>query len=254
MEDNKPIYDEKVNFVIRSLTEGKSRQKISDELGYGNKKSMDIYLRRKNFRFNSDSQMYEPLIEEKKDTHIPSSSKVMEIISLLSKEGSDLKSVAKRLNFKSHIDMAEYLKIKGYIYDGDKGNYVKQIGRIEDDPDTKVSDKEANTLTTEVSKESTIESMVGMEEYLPILNILVRNKDKLIDLLTPQLSTGNIPRYAIGGTFVTKSVHMSNELDMMVRSFSSEKGINQRSIFEISLINFFKQYGYEAEVEALLEQ
>ncbi|UTW68535.1 hypothetical protein KHA80_13110 [Anaerobacillus sp. HL2] len=41
---------------------------------------------------------------------------------------------------------------------------------------------------------------------------------------------------------VTKSVHMSNQLDQMVRDYSSEKNIAQRDIFEIALVRFFLEF------------
>jgi hypothetical protein len=64
---------------------------------------------------------------------------------------------------------------------------------------------------------------------------------------------GQIPRYALPGAFVTKSVHMTNTLDQMVRDYSKEKNINQREIFEVALIEFFQKYGFECEVEAMLK-
>lgn len=265
MEDNKPIYDDKVKVIIRGLTEGKSREELAEQLKYTTYKSLDIYMRRKNFRYNSDNQMYEPLVEEKKDTHIPSSSRVMEIISLLSKEDNDPKSVAKRLGFKSHIEMADYLKVKGYVYDSEQNNYVKRTGKIDDEIEENLIDNDNNNYKdNEVSLSKSLTkngrqsiprsegNSESLEEYFPVLDILLKNKEKLIDLLTPQLDTGNIPRYSIGGTFVTKSVHMSSNLDAIIRDFSREKGINQRGIFEVALIEFFKKYGYEAEAETLI--
>jgi hypothetical protein len=61
-----------------------------------------------------------------------------------------------------------------------------------------------------------------------------------------------MPRYVVPGIFITKSVHMSNQIDQMVRDFSADKNISQRDIFEVALIEFFKKYGYDKEVEIML--
>jgi hypothetical protein len=37
-----------------------------------------------------------------------------------------------------------------------------------------------------------------------------------------------------------------------VRDFSKEKKISQREIFEVALVEFFRRYGYEREIETLL--
>ena len=73
--------------------------------------------------------------------------------------------------------------------------------------------------------------------------MLQKNKEKLVDMLIPQSDAGTIPRYALPGVVVTKSVHMVNPLDMMVRDFSREKNVSQRDIFAAALLEFFRKYG-----------
>lgn len=79
-----------------------------------------------------------------------------------------------------------------------------------------------------------------------VLRQLLDGKDKIE-------SEGNIPRYAVPGIFVTKSVHMTNHLDQLVRDFSKEKNISQRELFEVALVGMFQKYGYMDEIETLLE-
>jgi hypothetical protein len=76
----------------------------------------------------------------------------------------------------------------------------------------------------------------------------------LQSLLEASVASGQIPRFTLPGLFVTKSVHMTNALDKMVRDFSKEKNLNKREIFEVALIEFFQKYGYTREVETLLQQ
>lgn len=42
-------------------------------------------------------------------------------------------------------------------------------------------------------------------------------------------------------------------LDQMVQDFRKEKNIHQREILEVALTEFFQKYGYQREVETLLE-
>ncbi|GAB4074295.1 hypothetical protein GCM10028778_17980 [Barrientosiimonas marina] len=72
--------------------------------------------------------------------------------------------------------------------------------------------------------------------------------------MQPYGQGGEIPRYTIPGVGKTKTVQMIHSLDQMVTDFSREKNMSQRDIFEVALINFFKAYGYERQVEVLLNQ
>ena len=58
--ENEPIYDDKVKNVIRLLTEGVNREEIAKQMGYSNYKSLDMYVRRRNFHWDSDNQNYVP--------------------------------------------------------------------------------------------------------------------------------------------------------------------------------------------------
>jgi len=93
-----------------------------------------------------------------------------------------------------------------------------------------------------------------INRYLPILEILARNKEKLTKILVEDgaVESASIPRYIIPGVYTTKSVHMVSKLDNMIKDFSKEKNISQREIFEVALIQFFMKYGYEREVRELL--
>ncbi|GED34940.1 hypothetical protein P9761_24470 [Brevibacillus centrosporus] len=269
--DKKPIYDERVNEILRGLTEGKTRDELAEEFGYANYKSLDMHMRRRNFTWDRDKQTYMPIynrLEERDlEVSLTASSKAATVLSLFQKEGADARTIAKRLGFTDHRELAVYMKGKGYEWSSEAGNYVKMRGQVQEDlgndnsslQDFGEEDREAGQgqplgATTPVPVRFTQLEGGKLEKYLPLLEMLERNKDKLIDLLVPTAEDGKVPRYTIPGIFVTKSVHMTNTLDQLVRDYSKEKNISQRDIFTVALLDFFRRYGYEREVETLVGQ
>jgi hypothetical protein len=45
---------------------------------------------------------------------------------------------------------------------------------------------------------------------------------------------------------------MSDSLQDLAVEFCNQRNIKQRELFEVALIEFFKRYGYEYEIESLL--
>lgn len=260
--DKKPIYDDRVNEILRGLTEGKTRDELAEELGHKNYKTLDIYMRRKNFTWDRDKQTYVPIYSrlQNKDVEVSliASSKVATVLSLFEKEGSDARTIAKRLGFSDHRELADYMKGKGYDWSSEVGNYVKKYGQVLEEKPASPFQEEEGVIPTMVeltnhSQPVRNRSEKGqLEPFLPLLEMLEKNRDKLIDLLVPSAEGGKVPRYTVPGIFVTKSVHMTNTLDQLVREYSKEKNVSQRDIFAVALIDFFRRYGYEREVETLL--
>ncbi|WP_188066276.1 hypothetical protein [Brevibacillus brevis] len=262
--EKKPIYDERVNEILRGMVEGKTRDEIAQELGHKNYKTLDIYMRRKNFMWDRYKQAYVPIhtSTEKWDPSkdLMKSSMESTILSLFQKEGADAKTIAKRMGFQDHRELATYMKAKGYKWCSDTKNYVKEYGKL---ADTEMIYKEAGSnssmdIPMEELEEPFVATRTGltaqnqMDQYLSLLELLERNRGRLIDLIVPGSESGKVPRYAVPGVFVTKSVHMTNTLDQMVREYSKEKNISQRDIFAVALIEFFKRYGYEREISTLI--
>jgi len=59
-EVKSPVYDDRVKEIIRSLTEGKSREDIAKVLGHSTWHSSDMYMRRKGFIWDQSIQNYVP--------------------------------------------------------------------------------------------------------------------------------------------------------------------------------------------------
>jgi len=141
------------------------------------------------------------------------------------------------------------MKSKGFEWSQEAGNYLSVSPTMPNKEET------VATASNDTSLESSLSiANGGVEQFLPLLEWLALNKNGLQSLLEASVASGQIPRFTLPSLFVTKSVHMTNALDKMVRDFSKEKNLNKREIFEVALIEFFQKYGYTREVETLLQQ
>lgn len=133
MSDNKPIYDSRARKIIE-LLKFKTRDEAAEELGYKNYKSLDMYMRRKNFRYDSESGQYVPkenrVDKLNRDPKSYAPTKVVSIITAFEEANADPMLIAKQEGFKDHKEMAEYMANKSYEWNAYKNNYVKtKIGR-----------------------------------------------------------------------------------------------------------------------------
>lgn len=88
--------------------------------------------------------------------------------------------------------------------------------------------------SNDASLESSLSIRNGsVEQFLPLLEWLASNNTGLQSMLGASVVSGQIPRFILPGLFVTKSVHMTNTLDQMVRGFSKVKNINQLEILRL---------------------
>jgi hypothetical protein len=257
-EQDKPIYDDRVNEILRGLASGKTREELAEEAGNSNWKSIDMYMRRRNFIWDSRKQTYVPKLEPVEQDLLADSSKAGHVISLLSKEGADARTVAERLGFRDHRELAHYMNVKGYVWSNEVANYVKQVGEVVTNATEKAKEEHAITPPSssanvkDLSKES--RDTEGWERFLPLLEMLDKNRERLLDLIVPTSQMGTIPRFIVPGIAKTKTVQMMNTLEQLVVDFSREKNISQRELFEVALLEFFRKYGYEQEVERLLSR
>lgn len=241
-----PIYDDKVNLIIRSLGDGISREELAAQLKYRDYKGLDMYMRRRNFTWDSDAQNYKPVatrINKKKtiqeDTHKGKVSRIMQAF----KGGMDPKAVAKEYGFASHRELADYMTKKGYEWNGEEGNYVRKTG-IEsvEELQSKAS------LTSKEQKENQDKTSTDKDDEL--FHLVKTLYEKLN--ITSDPIVDRVPRYLVSGIAKTKSVQLSHLLHQLVEDFSYEKNITQRQIFETAIIDFLRKYGYKHEVDTLL--
>ena len=242
---DKPIYNSKVNKILE-LLKFKTRDEAAVELGYKNYRGMDQYMRRKNFVFDDKQMQYIPAINRVSDFKIDPKSyaptKVVSIISAFENENADPKVIAKQAGFKDHKEMAEYMKNKGYEWNAYKNNYLKAVGKVEEE--------EAEPLEAKPTRED-LPDDIG--EYLPFIRFLYEKRDDIYHLLTGVKEDGKIPRYAVPGLVRTKAIYMSDMIAKLAGEFSKEKNVTQREIMEAALIEYLQKYGFKREIDTLLK-
>lgn len=243
--------DDRVQEVLTGLSSGKTRDELAIEFKHSTYKTLDIYMRRKGFTWDADNQNYTFKQGETPSPFIHvDTTKTSRILQLLKDNAGNAKVVATQLGFSDHKELATYMLRQGYYWDSEENTYVKkvQIEPIINPPTVVEEEDEQNAELV-----GTTEEMHLLAEYLPLLKMLKQNETKLVDILKPYGALGSIPRYMIPGICKTKTVQMVHSLDKMVVEFANEKNMTQRDVFEVALIDFFKNYGYQQQMEQLLK-
>jgi hypothetical protein len=138
--------------------------------------------------------------------------------------------------------MAEYMKNKGYEWNAYKNNYLKAVGKVEEE---KEAPPEAKPTREDLPDD------IG--EYLPFIRFLYEKRDDIYHLLTGVKEDGKIPRYAVPGLVRTKAIYMSDMIAKLAGEFSKEKNVTQREIMEAALIEYLQKYGFKREIDTLLK-
>ncbi|MEK4023647.1 hypothetical protein [Sporosarcina sp. FSL W7-1283] len=204
-------FEERAAEVITEISNGTTKDELSERYEYSDYRSLDTFMRRRGYSWDKAIGNYvkrEVITEviEKVEVH---SGKVKQIIDLF-ESGMDAKEVAKQLYFPSHGALADYMTSKGYVWSG--SNYERETGIQQNG---------------ELVKE-----MTG--SYLANGGIVEK-----------------IPRYLVPGILAPKNLNISHLLNQMLIDFSRQYNIRQREIFEAALIEFLQKYGYAHEIKAL---
>lgn len=252
-------YTKKVKEILSRLDAGETREEIADSYSYSSWKSLDVYMRRKGFRY--DGEGYVPDEPEEKSV-VPenASSKEALIISLFESE-KDPRSIAKQTGFSDHRELADFMKKRGYSWSSSDENYLQEESSARKEKKvtsetTVAEEKEAQMQAEEAVLASTQRpqqpgELAILGEYLPLLRKLKAKEEKL-DLLLSSGSDGKLPRYGLSGRAKTKSIYMSSSLIDLLEEFSELRNVSQREIVEGALVEYFQNYGFAEETDALL--
>lgn len=244
-----PKYNEKVEYILQELGKGRSREDLAVEYDYSNYKSLDIYLRRRGFRYDSEKENYVPDLPEE-EVVVPenANSKVALIITMFTKENADPKKIAESAGFEDHREMANYMQRQGFSWSNTQQNYRPAANKAtEEDEQDDSGPKSAEVLPEKVEM---LQSS-SLQKFIPLLEKLQQKEEELFALVDGT-SDGTVPKYAVPGQSTTKSIYMSKSLAQFLEEFSDVKNLSQREIVEAALVQFLKQYGYKTEMETLL--
>ena len=119
-------------------------------------------------------------------------------------DDSDPRAIATEFGFHDHHELGEYMESKHLFWNSETNNYDVMFGDATNDSLAEMGDLDNKTLPPVRKNQAksamiTDDGMVELEAYLPLLEMLLQNKDRLITLLMPQ-SDGTVPKYAVPGT------------------------------------------------------
>jgi ribosome assembly protein YihI (activator of Der GTPase) len=253
-------YTKKVKKILERLDAGETREEIADSYSYSSWKSLDVYMRRKGFRYDGEDYVPdEP--EEKSIVPENASSKEALIISLFDSE-KDPRAIAKQTGFSDHRELADFMEQRGYSWSSSAENYLqeKSSARKEEkvtSSETTVAEEKEPQMQAEEAVPASIQQLQQpgelaiLGEFLPLLRKLKAKEEKL-DLLLASGSDGKVPKYAVPGKSTTKSIYMSSKLVGLLEEFSDLRNVSQREIVEGALVEYLQTYGFSEETDALL--
>ena len=255
---------ERVSQILEMLQAGQPRERIADQFGYSTWKSLDIYMRRHGFTWDSRRQIYTNAESEatfKKPTRAPIAEdgdltdvNPEEIIRLFSLGILDAREIAKKKGFSGHKEMAAYMLRRGYVWSSATSNY------IDSNPYQEKAGLNTCAVVQNNPQESyqlhTVHSLSEVpvdQKYITLLEFLWQSRDKLIKLLESMNTKDKIRVYTIPGQAKTKSIFLSDRLSDLMLTLCEEHSLSQKQGYEAALVEYLSKYGYRDQVEQLFE-
>ena len=239
--------NERFIYIKTCLAEGETREDISLKLGYRNWRSLDIFMRRQGMKWDSRRNRYYSTDDEYENPN-NENSKVQSIISMFGNKDADPKKIAVQAGFRNHHEMAAYMKAGNYVWSYDTGNYILSSARS--DSVIEEIDSNCNTAPHSSGQNNPV-GEADISKYLPLLDLLLKNNDKLSAMFSETAPT--IPRYAVSGSIRTKSFYMSDRISRLINDYSRSKNISQKEIVEAAIIEFLCKYYFKDEVRKILD-
>jgi hypothetical protein len=223
--------DEKLKYIIDQTNQGKTPKEVSEIMGYSNFGSLKNFMSSRGYIWSKEHSRYIKY-EKKTQTKIETDTdfRAKRII-ICFENREEPKEIARKLGFKSHNDISEFMKRNNYEWSTLHGNYIKTNERIS-----------RNIL-----------ELKELDKYVEILEILSKNYKELEETLSLNPAKC-IKKYRIPGINTIKSIQMISTLNDMTKEYSRTYNISQKHIFEIALIEFFKKYGFKQEINHILKE
>ncbi|WP_088188283.1 hypothetical protein, partial [Desulfosporosinus sp. FKA] len=188
------IKKERVDQILELLEAGQPREEIADQFGYSTWKSLDIYMRRHGFMWDSQNQIYtnstlkatlkEPTALHGNDINPDSVADLTfnpeEVVRLFSLGILDARDIAKRMGFSSHKEMAAYMLRRGYVWSPTTLNYISTAATQDKlTSDTTVAPKPSSETEPENISLNPLSGNNNYDKYTSLLEFLWQSRDKL---------------------------------------------------------------------------
>ncbi|MDQ7093934.1 hypothetical protein REC12_10065 [Desulfosporosinus sp. PR] len=257
---------ERVHQILKLLQAGQPREKIADQFGYSTWKSLDIYMRRHGFTWDSQRNIYTNAAVENPpgelgNTNIadinakPTDVSPEEIVRLFSIGILDAKEIAKQTGFSGHKEMASYMRRRGYVWSSSSLNYFNANPPPEKpgsaDNSIKAEDIPQKQLAEDSLKHSLAEA-VSIDKYLSLLDFLWQSRNKLIKIIESINDETKIQFYHIPGKAKTKSIFLSDSLSDLMMTLCEKHSLSQRQGYEAALVEYLSRYGFREQIDELL--
>lgn len=262
-KQSKPIYDKRVNEILQGLKQGKSREELAVEFEHSDYRSLDQYMRRRNFTWDKQEKNYVPKLDDSSVTTSQTVyNKTQKIIALLA-EGIDLDEVAERVGLGDIETLGKYMTEKGYKWNSKKRTYIELAGIVTKDgsvqaiPNTSIVQQNVDEkISKEIDSNALLNEAISteMEQLLPSIHWLHQHLHELQKIINDRQvnDQSQFPRYKIRGDAKVKSIQMALGLQAVANQFCSEFNIVQKEFYEVAIIECLMKYGYSFEVQNLL--
>lgn len=189
-----PIYEDKVIQILDFLEQGLSREEVAEQFRYASHRSMDEYMRRKNFRWDRRDETYveanavgKPIVP--RVTLFPSE-KIRRIVNGFEKETTNPREIATKLGFENHFEMANYMASKGFKWSHEAGNYVESSTDQTSSDATDHNDATSEVVTSADTSGST-------NQYLHLLQWLSENKDAIESVIEASVAIEALGKFHV---------------------------------------------------------
>lgn len=253
---------ERVSQILKMLQAGQPRDKIADQFGYSTWKSLDIYMRRRGFIWDSQHRIYtsgvpgapsnEELTIQSVGNVNPADVAPEEIVRLFNLGIFDAREIAKRLGFSGHKEMANYMLRREYIWSSSSLNYVCTHPA----PLKTCSGPEATDSLlrrNDVHFDPSLAEVMTNDNYVTLLEFLWKSRDKLIKAIE-FINDGDKTRvFHIPGQAKTKSIFLSDRLADLMTVLCEKHSMSQKQGYEAALIEYLSKNGFQHQVAELLD-
>lgn len=222
-------YDRRVLVVLKELSCGRSREEIAKEFKMTNWRSLDTYMRRRNFRWDGKNKRYVPA--SKKDIVLKETDQNQkrfdEVWSFLKMQTVifDPKLLARKLGFNDHRELGLFMDEHGLKWNSDKQVYVWKNTPEEYEINKKAVEKEPYIVPQDGSI---------LSEYEPMLQFLKTHQERLEHLLTSAELFSNKGK----NRYSDVTTDISDELMIALDKLSKSWNCSKKSIVEKALLDY----------------